>query len=351
MRQMAKENPYKMRRIFLYLLYLGVVVFLALEIIIRVWDPFDINHFFELTSCLKEMERNPVYEYTQKPGFVRKYKNFTLRINSNGFRGAEIPPKQPGKKRLLLVGDSMVLGWGVPDSAIFPEIWKNWMNKTAPDWEVIPCGVISWNTRNEVEFIVNKGMELGPDALVLLVFANDVIPKQKSYTEVPKEELFPGWQANQKPPAWKAAIKAVLRPVVYNSYALTTFLYLAVWGNENEGLEKYYLGHTPAWQDTRLAILKLLKFCREKEIPLHIELGLYENSRAPEAVAYKNKWSRFLDSLQVQYNQTIVAFSNPDLRNSIMDGHPNAKGHAIIARDFFRHIQYLFENEAGLKGK
>ncbi|GAB4333027.1 MAG: hypothetical protein Kow0037_11120 [Calditrichia bacterium] len=345
MRKYKIERRGKFRGFIFYLLYLGLVVFLALEVIIRIWDPFDINHFFELTSCLKKMERNPVYEYTQKPGFFRQYKNFTLHINSQGFRGEEILPKRPNQKRLLLIGDSMVLGWGVPDSLIFPNIWRRWFARQYPDWDVIAAGVISWNTRNEVEFLIHKGMEYQPDAVVFLAFANDVIPKHLSYTEVPKEKLFPGWHPKQQPPLWKRWVKAVLRPVVYNSYALTTFLYLAVWGNENEGLEKYYTGHTPAWEDTRRAVIKLKRFCQENQLPLHLELGLYENSQAPEAIAYRKKWTAFLDSLQINYNETVVAFSKPALRNSVMDGHPNAAGHRLIAREFFRHIQYLFKKE------
>ncbi|GAB4372347.1 MAG: hypothetical protein Kow0042_15620 [Calditrichia bacterium] len=336
-------------RVFLYLIYLVVITFILAEVLVRIFDPFDIRHYFEMKSCLNVMEMNPQYEYTQKPGFYRKYKNFVLEINSEGFRGKEFSLKKPpGKKRLLLLGDSMVLGWGVPLEDIFPTLIQKKIDSLGWKWEVIPAGVISWNTRNEVEFLKSRGIQYEPDLVVMLVFGNDVIPKLNSYSEVPKEKLFPNLERIKNPPAIRKILFGLARGIVYNSYALTTAMYIFVWKHQNEGLLDYYQADSPAWEDTRLALVSLKEFCRQRNLKLLIVLGLYENQTDPMASTYRETYANFLQQKQFEAAETVVAFDDPHYRNSPMDGHPNRRGHRIIADHLFQILKpYL--NPGGIK--
>jgi lysophospholipase L1-like esterase len=327
----------KIIKTFIYTAYLVFAVLILLEIFLRIFDPFDITHYFELMSCLNRMKHNDRYEYTQQPGFDHKYRNFTLKINSEGFRGPEFQIAKPqGVKRLLLIGDSMVLGWGVPLDSIFPTLLQNSLDQAGLNYQVIPAGVISWNTRTEFEFLRTRGIDYQPDAVCVVVFANDVIPKLRSYTEVAKDKLFPNLDSMLNRPLWREWVSKIGRTVVYNSYALTTIMYLAVWRTENDNFNEYYAKDSPAWLDTKLALQEMVNFCHKRGIKLIVILGTYQNKNAPSAQIYRQRYGRYLEKLGVPYHAVVIAFSDPKLRNSVTDGHPSIAGHKIIAGELKR---------------
>lgn len=77
------------------------------------------------------------------------------------------------KKRLLLLGDSIVLGWGVDTTA------AEYLQRILPDWEVIPMGVGSWTTKDEVEWYLDVGKRFDPDVVVVIVCDNDTDERNK----------------------------------------------------------------------------------------------------------------------------------------------------------------------------
>lgn len=323
-----------------YLFYLVAVLLILLEITTRLFDPVDIGHYFELRKCLNNMKHDIRFEYTQKPGYRQRCRSFDLKINREGFRGPDFPVKKPtGKKRLLILGDSMVLGWGVPVDSIFPTLLQQKLNRVAPEWEVIPAGVISWNTRTEYEFLKVRGIEYQPDAVLLVIWANDAIPKFYAKTDVPKEELFPNIEQIKHPPLWRRIVFGTARKIVYRSYALTTLMYLAVWKGQNDQLTEYFQEDSPAWRDASLAMNELKAFCDSTHVELRAILGLYENDTTPTARVYRERYAGLLKEQNIPYREIVFAYNNPMLRNSMTDGHPNARAHRLIARQIFEFIQ------------
>src|SRR5262245_17353869 len=47
--------------------------------------------------------------------------SFTVKINSMGFRDREVTPKAAGKRRVVVIGDSFVYGWGVQIEQSWPK--------------------------------------------------------------------------------------------------------------------------------------------------------------------------------------------------------------------------------------
>jgi len=104
-------------------------------------------------------------------------RRFPVRINTLGMRGPDVPPKQPGEWRILLLGDSYTFGWGVPFeetigarlearlAAQYPEhtvrVLNGGMGGSAP-WQM-------------AVLLEERYKDLEPDAVVLQTFAtNDV---------------------------------------------------------------------------------------------------------------------------------------------------------------------------------
>lgn len=91
-------------------------------------------------------------------------------INSAGLRDEEHPLERvPGKKRMLLLGDSATWGFGVEQRETYGEI----LERRHPDWEVINAGVSGYGTDQEYLYYKTKGAAYQPDVVLVLFSGND----------------------------------------------------------------------------------------------------------------------------------------------------------------------------------
>lgn len=90
--------------------------------------------------------------------------------NSAGFRGREIAhEKDPEKKRVLVLGDSYVWGFGVEDD----EVFTSRMERLCPGLEAVNFGVSGYSTDQELLLYRDKGSAYDPDVVVLVLAGND----------------------------------------------------------------------------------------------------------------------------------------------------------------------------------
>lgn len=86
-------------------------------------------------------------------------------INRQGFREREFPPKG-AKKRLLVVGDSFVMGNNVKPDETLP----SQLQRLLPEWEVFNLGVLGYGPDQELLRLQQDGLPLQPDAVLLCLF-------------------------------------------------------------------------------------------------------------------------------------------------------------------------------------
>jgi lysophospholipase L1-like esterase len=106
-----------------------------------------------------------------------------FRINSLGLRDREIDAeKRPGVFRILFLGDSMTVGWGVEADEAFAKRVEQILNNhgdldpddSPPAYETLNCGWASWFTTDGAHvFLRHRLAELEPDLVVLAFFLND----------------------------------------------------------------------------------------------------------------------------------------------------------------------------------
>lgn len=135
-----------------------------------------------------------------------------LAINAQGVRDDEpIGPKAPGERRVLVLGDSMVLAVQVPLAQTFVERLETRLNARAVGagvarWRVINGGVQGYGPVNEWLFFDRVAAAFEPDLVVQFVFVgNDAIEALN----------LKSWLANGPPPpaAGAAALSAARRLV------------------------------------------------------------------------------------------------------------------------------------------
>jgi hypothetical protein len=100
--------------------------------------------------------------------------DYRIRTNSLGMREREVElRKRAGRKRVLIVGDSIAFGTGVEAEWRFSDFLSRALGE---DVEVLNAGVCGWGTDQELLYFERMGRKLDPD-LVILTFtmANDVV--------------------------------------------------------------------------------------------------------------------------------------------------------------------------------
>ncbi len=96
----------------------------------------------------------------------------SVRINSAGFRDMEHREEAiPGRKRILILGDSFMYGQGVRDT----EILARRLEGRIPGIEVINTGVPGYDLGQEYLYYKNRGYRWHPDLVLVAFFVNDLL--------------------------------------------------------------------------------------------------------------------------------------------------------------------------------
>jgi lysophospholipase L1-like esterase len=114
-----------------------------------------------------------------KPNSHYKWQGISVDINSRGLRGPEVTDeKSPSTYRILNLGDSVVMGWGVREQDTYGKQLQALLDEKAGgnlSYEVINAGVPGWNQENELAYLQAEGLKYKPDLILLdLTIANDI---------------------------------------------------------------------------------------------------------------------------------------------------------------------------------
>lgn len=100
-----------------------------------------------------------------------------LRMNNIGMRDDDIVlPKPAGTRRVLVLGDSFMEGWGVERGAMFTDRLEAELAGLYPGEriEVVAAGVASWSPLCEWAWLKHRGLALEPDAVLMALDATDL---------------------------------------------------------------------------------------------------------------------------------------------------------------------------------
>jgi len=277
-----------------------IAVFVIFEGLFRLINPLGIGYF------------NYTYKYfksCQETG-LGYYLCNSEETNAFGLRGGEIGEKN--KKRILLIGDSVVWGMGVSANETFA-----YQLQLMTDYEVVNAGIGGWNTLNEYLWLKHEGIALKPDIIILYITANDV------------ENIFAGKVPDY--PKWQK--------VCYNSYVLSTVFYIkrnvfrTLFGRTglrknttNDGYdiaEQAFRGIAELAGDKLIVCMYGCDPAQRTQV-MQFYLGLVKELKIPTFFLPENIYE-------------------PKYRNSTIDHHMNKQGHQIIAEVTNKVIKALHE--------
>jgi len=296
------------------------VAFVAVgEVAMRLYTSWFQFYDVEMTRYamgIKERAGDPRIGHVHRPNSEATLMGVPVRINGDGFRDRDYPVERTGARRLVFLGDSLTFGWGVAEDLRFESILEREFGKRAPT-EIINLGTGNYNTVQEVELFLAKGMKYKPDEVVVFWFINDAEPTP----HVSRWELL-----------------GHSRFVTFFWSRLKTLLSRV---DERKSFQGYYAGlygdAEPGWIAEQEAFVKLKRAADAGGFRLKVVLlpELHDPAHQPFAAQHA-KVMAFLARNGIEALDVTPAFK--DVKEPLKlwvapdDAHPNADAHAIIAK-------------------
>jgi len=152
--------------------------FVALEAGMRVWGGSEASPAFQQLFM-----QDPRVGHRLRPGASARYTtpefSATIAINEQGVRDDRpIGPKPPDEKRVVILGDSLVMSVQVDREQTFAHLLERGLNAQAhgPTWRVINAGVQGYGPVDAWLFYKHVVDALEPDVVLMTVFVgNDAV--------------------------------------------------------------------------------------------------------------------------------------------------------------------------------
>ena len=165
---MQKENKTFIFKILSFFLSI-FLVFLLIEIYVReiVDDGLNLDiEMLKYANSLKIISKNEAVGIEHKKNIEKKLMNVNIKLNSQGFRNnMDIDIE---KKKILMLGDSMTLGWG-SIKTFSTHLEKN-INQ---DTQVLNAGIGNTNTYMQINNFFTNFVKYDFDVIILNFFIND----------------------------------------------------------------------------------------------------------------------------------------------------------------------------------
>ncbi len=304
-----------------------LLCFLLLEICARVYLQYHLVYDVEMsryTMVLKLDSPDRHIGHVQKPNAQAKLMGVRIRTNSDGFRGPDHPIARSTKKRLIFLGDSLTLGWGVEEQDTFTDILESKLNTIAPA-EIINTGAVNYNVEQETYLFLEKGLKYRPDKVVLFYFIRDAqpTPHRSRYWFLGYSELI-------------------------TLYWSRVHMLMVNMDSARQGYNPYYSSlykqGQPGLVITLKAFLLLRDTCRKHGIVLQVVLlpELHQLINYPFAQEH-HMIMDFLKTNGIDALDLAPYFSNyqtpMDLWVAYDDAHPNKKANKLLAEYVFDFIK------------
>ena len=309
------------------LLFAGLFAEAAVRLIFDDGMQFDLE-MWKYARDVKVVSPDPLIGHEHGPNRSAELMGVRIETNSHGLRDREIAvQRSPAVPRIVMIGDSLTLGWGVQADDTFAKRIERLFAADGRNIEVVNTGVGNWNTVQEVQYFLTKGAAYKPDIVVLNFFVNDAEPVPQAH----EPSIFVRYCHAC---VFIAGRFDTIRRQFLGGKAWDEY-YLGLFGN----------GDTPGWLAARDAIRRLSDYCKANKITLVIanlpelhDVANYPFSRITDLVAEEARVDgvHFVDLLP-----WLKQEKSSKLWVSAPDPHPNARAHELIAQGLYETLRDL----------
>jgi lysophospholipase L1-like esterase len=255
------------------------------------------------------------------------------RTNSAGMRGPEVSlAPEPGRYRIVIVGDSITMGHRVPEQDAYPSRVERLLSAEIPgaDFEVLNLGLSGSNVVHNLRRLERVGLRHHPNLIVYGFTVNDIegphfeansaedrdayLAELTRFADSPSRLLELVW------PRW-VAIRSGLDPRP---------------GSYEYAVERGYLHNPQAWARVAKGLDRLVTLGRSEGVCvvvfIHAVMQQFNLAHPFERV-YEHV-AREARNRGLHVAHSLPAFRGRDaasVRFDVVDSHPNAEGHRLLA--------------------
>ncbi len=275
---------------------------------------------------------DPVLEYVLRPGVTRHNSipgtdaNWTYSLNALGMRG-DAP--DPGRRHVVILGDSYAFGWAVAEDATLPRQLQREFDRhsMADTVQVLNAGVPGYNTEQQARFLATRWAALDPNAIVVTVVVNDGEP-QWSIPSSPRQRY-------RDSTIWLLA-EARWRLILLG-WSGTSSVNL-----HNTDYSQSFRAGSKKAQRFRTALADILGRAAREDIPALVVMWPDVSVSLDDAYPYRvihdilSQWTEELNAPFLDLLPTLAAEETPLAVPG--EGHPNAQAHQLAAEVIAREM-------------
>ncbi len=287
----------------------------------------------EMYKYAKELKRpSPIASLGHEhiPNASAHLMGVDVSLNDLGFRDREVAPLKKNEYRILAVGSSITMGWGVDFESVFTEVLERRLSESGifgkgTRVEVVNSGIGNYNTKLESIAFPGHFSQVEPDLVILHYFlrdAEEIPPKRQGFL------LSRSYFAAFIYLRWQQAVSRV-KEVRIGDY------YRGLYNDESKG-----------WKDAQEAVLEMRRISRSKgaEFMVVVQPDLHDFSvNSPQSECHEiikgflsNNGIPFVDLLgrfRAEIKDPAKVWVSPD------DAHPNAHGHRLISDGIYEALR------------
>ena len=267
-----------------------------------------------------------------KPDLSVSLGSFQLRTNAQGCRGPLVAvPKPDDVFRVVVLGDSVVFGWGVDDEVTFVRrLQQEWVpGRSGKRLETVNLGLPMYDTHQELASLREVGLGLQPDLVLLVYVVNDIEPTRDGvealFTGVPVVDDFLARMPGDFWSHWGERVGNLL-PATGALLATCTDwegrAKQAVPPGDSYAPERFGRG-VRGWPRSRTALLAIRDDCRAAGVPLLV----LDHTLPPVASLPPFCTEHGIECAELRFSRDDHARG---ITNSRIDSHANARGHDLL---------------------
>ncbi|HEY3305692.1 MAG TPA: SGNH/GDSL hydrolase family protein [Candidatus Binatia bacterium] len=295
-----------------------------MEVAVRAYTHAYIFYDVEMTRYANELKVEADSDrigHLHRPNARLELMGVEVRTNSDGLRDDEYTKERNQKRRIIFLGDSLTLGWGVKKEETF-EALLEWQLSSETPTEIINFAHGNYNTDQEVSLFLQKGLAYRPDKVVVFYFINDAEPS-------PRKSKW-GFLGRSR---FVTLFWSRLKAINARFSGKTSFknYYSDLYSESSEG-----------WAAAQKALQNLKTVCHERKIKVQVVLlpELHSLVNYPFVDEHK-KMAAVLTEVGIPFLDLAPEFRGIENPQTLWvardDAHPNSRAHRMIAeltRDF-----------------
>lgn len=279
--------------------------------------------------------------YGLKPNRRSLQTGVVVQTNSLGFRENEYPlSRQPGVRRIVVLGDSFTFGVGVNFDETFSKRLERRLNESGAPHEVINFGISGYNSSLELATYREAAARFKPDLVILGYVLNDTQrmggggERFVGEAESARSHFLSVHHAMKR----HSLLYRFLAPRVGAVAGLFNARYAL---GATHAMIRSFADDAPGWLESRQALLDIVREAREAGaetlvviFPMMLDFATYPLKDAHTSI------TRFCQDHGIAVLDMLPAFAGQDASELtvLLDGHPNGRAHEIFATGIYEHL-------------